>query len=184
MSHFLFDKSYFILKILKTSIEKLNESEKKYLAKGLEWVTFEIHDSLVQKSEDRTLQRMEQFKEGNQEMEDIFHWLEEYSTIKQNQKDDIDTVILKNAGQEDVQPIHKNSILNISEESFKNIEEPTFDIFKLEDEVGKENILSTVSCYIFITQGLYSCINYNTFENFLSSITRGYTRNNPYHNVK
>jgi hypothetical protein len=188
INNILFDKSYFILKILKTSIEKLNEADKKYLAKGLDWVTFEIHDSLLLKSEDKTLQKLEKMKDGNQELEAIFNWLEEYSTIKQKQKDDIDTVINgeKHHGidPEDPDVLKKSSILDLKEETIATIELPHFNIFQLESEVGKENTLSTVSCYIFITLGLYSVISYSHFENFLHAIAKGYTRNNTYHNVK
>lgn len=203
ISNILFDKSYFILKILKTCINKLKGSDQKYLAKGLEFVTFEIHDSLLLKSDDKTLQKLEKIKHGNKEMEAIFSWLEEYSTIKQKQKEDIDTVIQKKYESNSLitdksldftfsldsprGKLHKptgSSLLDFSEECIITIEEPTFDIFKLEGEVGKDNTLSTVSCYIFISLGLYSVINYNNFENFLQQITKGYTRANPYHNVE
>ncbi len=187
INNILFDKSYFILKILKTSIEKLNEADKKCLAKGLDWVTFEIHDSLLVKSEDKTLQKLEKMKHGNQELESIFNWIEEYSTIKQKQKDDIDTVI-NGEGHHGIDPedpdvLKKSSILDLKEETIATIELPQFNIFQLESEVGKENTLSTVSCYIFITLGLYSVISYSHFENFLHTIAKGYTRNNSYHNV-
>jgi hypothetical protein len=190
ISNILFDKSYFILKILKTSIERLNECDRKYLAKGLDWVTFEIHDSLLLKSEDKTLQKLEKIKDGNQDLESIFNWLEEYSTIKQTQKDDIDTVIIQGGAVnhhavelDDPEVLKKSSIIDISEETIATIEQPTFNIFQLESEVGKENTLSTISCYIFISMGLYSVISYSNFENFLQAVTKGYTRNNPYHNV-
>jgi hypothetical protein len=71
--------------------------------------------------------------------------------------------------------------LNYSEESICDIEEPSFDIFKLDKAVGQENTLSTISSYIFITMGLYSFINYSNFENFVDLITKGYGRKNPYH---
>lgn len=74
--------------------------------------------------------------------------------------------------------------LNFSEECIAQIEEPTFDIFKLENEVGEENTLATISCYIFSTNGLYSLINYQKFEQFIHQVSKGYRRENPYHNVK
>ena len=74
--------------------------------------------------------------------------------------------------------------INFSEECIEKIEEPTFDIFKLEKEVGEENILSTVSCYIFTTMGFYSIVRYDKFEMFIHEVAKGYNRNNPYHNVK
>jgi hypothetical protein len=188
---------------LKTSITKLKENNQAYLAKGLEWVTFEIHDSVLLKTDDLMQQKMEKMKKGNQEMESIFNWLEEYSTIKQKQRTDIDTVIQKKYNSNSIvteksldftfslesprnnqKKLQGSTLLDFSEECIITIEEPTFDIFKLESEVGKENTLSTVSCYIFISLGLYSIINYSNFENFLQEITKGYSRSNPYHNVR
>ena len=72
--------------------------------------------------------------------------------------------------------------INFSEECISTIEDHTFNIHKLEESVGKENTLSTISCYIFISLGLYSMINYNYFENFILEVTKGYYRSNPYHN--
>lgn len=74
------------------------------------------------------------------------------------------------------------NFLDVNEDVIMSIDSPEFDIFQLEKVVGKENTLSTVSCYIFITNGLYSIINYTNFENFLDLITNGYDRKNPYHN--
>jgi hypothetical protein len=206
MANYLFDRSYFIIKILKSSIEKLSQSDHKYLAKGLEWVTYELHDELLHQADGNALERMERIKEGNQELESVFNWLEEYSSFKQKQKQNIESVIQKqynsNPGNLFLQTeksldftlaletpknlIKQNNtaFIDFPEECIITIEEPTFDIFKLENEVGKENTLSTVSCYIFSTMGLYSIINYAKFENFLQVITKGYTRNNHYHNVK
>ena len=208
ITDFLFDKSYLILKILKASIDRLKTFGEKNLSKGLEWATFEMQESLVVKSDVKALQRMEKMKGGNQELETIFNWLEEYSTIKQQHKENIETVIQKqftsNSGQffdlgksfdfndkesfslnvsaSNLNMKHSN-FLDFSEECIISIENPTFDIFKLEEEVGKENTLSTVSCYIFISLGLYSVINYNNFENFLHGITKGYSRKSSYHTV-
>jgi len=68
--------------------------------------------------------------------------------------------------------------INFSEECIEKIEQPTFDIFKLEREVGQENILSTVSCYIFTTMGFYSIVRYDKFEMFIQAIAKGYSRGN------
>ena len=76
---------------------------------------------------------------------------------------------------------HTSTYLDFSEECISTIELPNFNIFKLEKEVGSENTLSTVSCYVFISLGLYSIIEYNSFEKFLQEITKGYSRKNSYH---
>ncbi|MCQ2819733.1 MAG: hypothetical protein MJ252_20910 [archaeon] len=75
-------------------------------------------------------------------------------------------------------------LIKISEEAINNFETPDFDIFKLEKEVGPENTLTVVGCYIFSAYGLYSIIDYKKFEKYFQIITRGYIRENPYHNVK
>jgi hypothetical protein len=62
------------------------------------------------------------------------------------------------------------------------IDRPEFNIFLFDEQVGKENTLSMISCYIFLNLGLYSIIQYENFENFLEVIVKGYSRNNPYHN--
>ena len=88
-------------------------------------------------------------------MEAIFNWLDEYSTIKQKQKDEIDFVRqMKFVEQnKDSSTVVTSSIMNLSEDCLATIEHPTFDIFRLENEVGQENTLSTVSCYVFISLG-------------------------------
>ena len=69
-----------------------------------------------------------------------------------------------------------------NEESIAKIEQPNFNIFNLEKEVGSENVLVTISCYIIITLGLYNEINYNNFERSLFEISKGYKKTNFYHN--
>ena len=59
------------------------------------------------------------------------------------------------------------SFIVYSESSASAIEEPSFNIFELNDVGGRDNTLSTITCYIFITHGLYSFVNYEKFENFI-----------------
>lgn len=79
--------------------------------------------------------------------------------------------------------VKPDKFITFSEESISKIETPDFNIFKLEEEVGPENTLSVVGCYIFTSYGLYSYVKYNKFEKFIQEITKGYIRANPYHNV-
>ena len=76
--------------------------------------------------------------------------------------------------------IKRNNINTINEELL-NFESTEFNIFKLEDKIGAENILPTVSSYVFASLGLFSLINYTKFENFVYKIAKGYIRSNPYH---
>ena len=76
--------------------------------------------------------------------------------------------------------IKRNNINTVNEELL-NFESTEFNIFKLEDKIGAENILPTVSSYVFASLGLFSLINYTKFENFVYKIAKGYIRSNPYH---
>jgi hypothetical protein len=78
--------------------------------------------------------------------------------------------------------LSSTNFLDIHEEIVTTIDSPEFDIFQFEKTVGKDNTLSSLSCYIFITNGYYSVVNYTHFENFLDLITKGYTRKSPNHN--
>jgi hypothetical protein len=146
-----------------------------------------------------SLENIEQLKKENQDFQTILQWLEEYSTIKINDNDIAKVKIkgrfetpipltalktfLENPRDKDMQTF-RSDYISFSETSIITIEEPTFDIFKLEKEVGMENTLSTVSFYIFASMGFYSLIQYEKFEYFIKEITKGYLRENPYHHVK
>lgn len=222
-----FDRLGLILKFLQLSIEKLNKHKEITTAKGLEWVRSEIQDSLVFKSDEKTIKHFEKLKENNQDIHITLNWVEEFSSMNANQKEIINTIKKKShnytsSSKNCTLPIPKNSYLsnyftnekldkfqfntntnlenfnscygsklnyatnnvsfiNFPEDCILAIEDPEFDIFQLDKTVGKENTLSTISCYIFITMGLYSFINYSNFENFIDYITKGYSRQNPYH---
>jgi hypothetical protein len=157
--------------------------------------------NVFKKTEEVSSENIEQIKRENKDYQTILSWLEEYSTIKLNKVDNLAKVKLRdNIRATESIPLtavksflgkdNKNEsetfrpeILSFSESCIASIETSIFDIFKLEDEVGQENTLSTVSCYIFTTMGLYSLIQYEKFENFIHAITKGYSRNNPYHHV-
>ncbi len=187
-------------------------------------VRSEIQDSLIFKSDEKTLKHLEKLKDENQDIQLILNWVEEYSTLNQNVVNNSTAhakkkslLSNKSAAEylprksifEGINTLHekfekngfassskfddifpfKNSeglatnskFLNFSEESVVTIDEANFDIFELEKSIGKENTLSTVTCFIFIEMGLYSIINYSHFENFLEFIRKGYDRKNPYH---
>lgn len=184
------------------------------LAKGITWLTSELSDSLLFKSDDLTLSKINQLKNENQDMKYIVSWLEEYSTIKLNDvakkslmqqnhhilndanhlsiRELKPLIIPKNGddknnnyqtSQNQIPNIcSKENLLNINQAILQDIDKPTFDLFKLDDEVGKENTLSVIGFYIFTIYGFYDLIKYSKFENFLQGITKGYIRKNPYHN--
>jgi hypothetical protein len=165
----------------------------------------EVYNIFI-KTEELSKDNIEQIKKENQDYQTILSWLEEYSTIKINETGNIARVKLKSGVQaadtipltavktflkkengngcdNNLDTMRVMDLVNLSEGCITSIEEPIFDIFKLEQEVGKENTLSTVSCYIFTSMGLYSLIQYEKFEKFIQAVTKGYSRDNPYHHV-
>jgi hypothetical protein len=72
--------------------------------------------------------------------------------------------------------------MNYNDYSITAINDPNFDIFDMVETIGKDNVLSTITCYVFIQLGLYCLINYEYFENFIDVVQKGYNKNNPYHN--
>ena len=77
--------------------------------------------------------------------------------------------------------IEKNFII-FNENLINNIENENFNIFKLDAEVGRDQTLGIISFYIFNSFGFYNLIKYPNFENFIKKISKGYIRENPYHN--
>ena len=201
IQNFLYDRTKFILKILKFSSDKLILKKESLLAKCLKWLTKEVEDSILFKSDQNTIKNLEELKKENSDLHLIFSWLEEYSTIKIKRNEnfenlkknllksvDVDVIPLnlqKVIFENEKNLINKQSenLLNFSQINFKNIETENFNIFQFESEVLKQNTLSTISCYIFSSLGYYSLVNYEKFENFICTIASGYDRTNPYHNV-
>ena len=87
----------------------------------------------------------------------------------------------KNIRDKNYIPPKNTKFITFAEETISTIETQEFNIFKLEEEVGPENTLSIIGCYILTSYGLYSKINYDKFEKFIQAITKGYNRENPYH---
>lgn len=198
----LFERSQLILQLLNMCKQKLSLMGENFLVKGINWITNEISDSLLFKEDDYSMSKIEELKKENVDMKCLFAWLEEFSTIKLNSigKEKLPEINHKKGLTiKDLKHLltHKNSnlmngnsnnpieklanFISFSEESIAKIETPSFNIFKLEEEVGAENTLSVISCYLFTINGLYSLIRYDKFEKFIQAITKGYNRNNPYH---
>ena len=77
--------------------------------------------------------------------------------------------------------IDRNFII-FNEKLINNIENENFNIFELDKEVGREQTLGIICFYIFNSFGMYNLIRYPYFENFIIKISKGYIRENPYHN--
>ena len=66
-------------------------------------------------------------------------------------------------------------------ENFINIDDKNFDIFELEQKVGKENILVLISKYLFNYYHFGELINKTKYDNWCDKIASGYNRTNTYH---
>ena len=75
----------------------------------------------------------------------------------------------------------KDSFMNIDTNLFNNIENQNFNIFNLNKNVGRDNILPVIGYYIFNRLGFYNILKYNKFENWCRKIAEGYIKSNPYH---
>ena len=73
------------------------------------------------------------------------------------------------------------TFLNNNPDILNKIEATDFDIFNLDEKIGRENTLSLIGYYIFNRFGFYNVINYNNFEKWCKKISEGYLRTNPYH---
>ena len=168
----------------------------------------EIKDTLILKAEDDLIDNLVVLKDGTQDMQNIYSWFEEYSNIKKIKEEQVflknvkkgprkSSIFMANDFKNNNSFVPGNEyfsnklfvdnnnldIIDFGDDDLSQIERNNFDIFKLEKSVGKEKILTVIGTYIFMEQGLYSCVNYQNFENFLMEIARGYNRENPYHTV-
>ena len=71
---------------------------------------------------------------------------------------------------------------SIDPKLYENIETQEFNIFKLESEIGRENVLPLIGYYVYKYFGFEEIINNNKFENWCQKIADGYIRKNFYHN--
>jgi hypothetical protein len=157
------------------------------------------------KAEDELLENIVLLKDSNPEMQNIYPWLEEFSNFKQLNEESkmLDSLHrtprkttttfqslsfqftkkeIKNDYYSNKMYIdNKINLIDFGDDLLFTIENNTFNIFDLEEFVGKENILTVIGTYIFMEQGLYSCVHYQFYENFLKELSKGYIRDNPYH---
>ena len=132
---------------------------------------------------------MEQYSQLNQE-EDIYKMVrrnyKSHTIIKKPNNNNNNVVVKRNSLNPELIKLKKIEgckIMNMNKinENLLDFKSPNFDIFKLENKVGKENILPVTSTYIFVSFNLFSIIDYTKFENFIFKVADGYMRENPYH---
>ena len=86
-----------------------------------------------------------------------------------------------------IEKVEKNQPKKIAPSCFdpklyQNIETQEFNIFKLEKEIGRENVLPLIGYYVFKFFGFDEIIKYNKYEKWCQKIADGYVRKNFYHN--
>ena len=200
---YIYAKDELCLKLISLCIDKFNEMKENPIVKCLAWVKKQLQIYLEIKPDAYTFTNFEKMKRTQPNLKMKLGWMEEYSLL--NQEEDIykmvrrtnksNTIIQKTNISKNLE-LKRNSLnteliktksggmiinMNKISENLLDFKSPNFDIFKLENKVGKENILPVTSTYIFVSLNLFSIINYTRFESFIFRVGNGYNRDNPYH---
>ena len=179
-----------LFSIIRENLQKLN---KDYLLTSLNWLEQESTSN-----ETSSPSNVNDVKKQNESYRELFKFLENNTEIKLKTeyiaKNNLEHLHSKEISLNLAKQISSGNIrdknyispknskfITIAEETILNVETQEFNILKLEEEVGAENTLSVIGCYILTVYGLYSKINYDKFEKFIQAITKGYNRENPYH---
>ena len=204
---YIYGKDELCLKLISLVIDKFTEMKENSLVKCFLWVKRQLQIYLDIKPDAYTFKNLERMKQSQPNLKIKLGWMEEYSQL--NQEEDIykmvrrtyksNTIIKKsndninykvlikrnslNPGLIKLKKIEGGKIMNMNKinENLLDFKSPNFDIFKLENKVGKENILPVTSTYIFVSFNLFSIVDYTKFENFIFKVANGYIRENPYH---
>ena len=119
---------------------------------------------------------------------DLIHNKYDYNLTKYNQNNKKHLRNKENMSKKSTEKIEKNNSkkliapINVNTILYQNIETQEFNIFKLEKEIGRENILSLIGYYVFKYFSFDEIIKYNRFEKWSQKVADGYVRNNYYHN--
>ena len=200
---YIYAKDELCLKLISLCIDKFNEMKEIPIVKCLIWVKKQLQIYLEIKPDAYTFTNFEKMKRTQPNLKMKLGWMEEYSLL--NQEEDIykmvrranksNTIIQKTNISKHLE-LKRNSLntefiktksggmiinMNKISENLLDFKSPNFDIFKLENKVGKENILPVTSTYIFVSLNLFSIIDYTRFESFIFCVGNGYNRDNPYH---
>ena len=119
---------------------------------------------------------------------DLIHNKYDYNLTNNNQINKKNFRDKENLSKKNIEKIEKNNSkkliapINVDTKLYQNIETQEFNIFKLEKNIGRENILSLIGYYIFKYFSFDEIIKYNRFEKWSQKVADGYVRNNYYHN--
>ena len=197
--NYIYEKDELCIKLLTLVIDKFKEMKENTIVKCLLWMLKQLQINLHIRPDSYNLKNLEKMKKADPRLKMKLGWIEEYSIL--NQEEDIYKVvrrkfksktiikkpedeknfILKRKSLYDNKNINEGTLMNKINDNFLDFKNPNFDIFKLENKVGKENILPMTTTYVFISFNLFSIIDYTKFEPFIFSVASGYHRENPYH---
>ncbi len=198
---FSYEKDELILKLIALVIDKFIEMNENALVKCFLWAQKILQENLEIKIDSSTFKNLEKMKESKPGLKMKLGWMEEYSLL--NKEEEIYKLtrktLQKYASPNDKSKETKNrsgvavrrntlnpellksGIMNRINEDLLDFESPKFNIFKLEEKVGRDNILPVTTTYVFASLGLFSIIDYTKFEPFIFRVASGYHRQNPYH---
>ena len=198
---FSYEKDELILKLIALVIDKFIEMKENTLVKCFIWAQKLLQENLEIKLDSSTFKNLEKMKESKPGLKMKLGWMEEYSLL--NKEEEIYKLtrktLQKYASPNDKSKETKNrsgvavrrntlnpellksGIMNRINEDLLDFESPKFNIFKLEEKVGRDNILPVTTTYVFASLGLFSIIDYTKFEPFIFRVASGYHRQNPYH---
>ena len=196
---FKYEKEELILKFVGVVIDKFTLMKENTLAKCFKWVKIMLQENLEIKMDSSIFKNLEKMKQAKPNLKIKLGWMEEYSLL--NKEEEIYKLTRKTLQKyssitdktKDAKKINSNrrntlnpdllksGMMNRINEELLDFESHKFNIYKLEQKVGRENILPVISTYIFSTLGLFSIIDYTKFEPFIFRVASGYHRENPYH---
>ncbi len=197
---FNYEKHELILKLIGLVIDKFSLIKENSLVKCFKWVQKILQENLEIKVDSSTFKNLEKIKQSKPNLKIKLAWVEEYSLL--NKEEEIYKLTRKtlqkysgnNDKSKDNKKINlynrrgtlnpellKSGKMNKINEDLLDFESHKFNIFKLEQKVGRENILPVTATYIFSTLGLFNIIDYTRFEPFIFRVASGYNRDNPYH---
>ena len=195
-----YEKDELILRLIGLVIDKFTAMKENSLVKCFKWVKKILQENLEIKVDSMTFKNLEKIKEAKPNLKMKLAWMEEYSLL--NKEEEIYKLTRKTLAKYSTKndksknkkktslynrrgtlnpELLKSGKMNRINEELLDFESYNFNIFKLEQKVGRENILPVTSTYIFSTLGLFNIIDYTKFEPFIFRVASGYNRNNPYH---
>ena len=197
---FNYEKDELILRLIGLVIDKFTAMKENTLVKCFKWAQKILQENLEIKVDSTIFKNLEKMKEAKPNLKMKLGWMEEYSLLNKEEEiykltrktlekystpntksKDSNATSVSNRRNTLNPELLKSGIMSRINEDLLDFESHKFNIFKLEQKVGRENILPVTATYIFSTLGLFGIIDYTKFEPFIFRVASGYHRENPYH---